>query len=421
MTRGFFGNAVYALSGVKLGEPSPSECAACPEGGAELCDKYVNEKYCALDPCNLGCYPQLDNKLRYVSCEACEQADCSAYFTEEYCHADTCNLGCTWENNVCIPGQDTLDAKRTFKICVTQETKVFVFNDRSKKVEDLPISIKFALNIPDTTPPPPVEKIDAVDHFFAEKHVLLKWKTSSADDVEKYLIYYRKGTQPITEITPDLQTSTAYLKDAVFGDFKETKLIDVELAQAKEQDKKPQYQATIYVEADKATRTGFIEIAKDKLYHLYGNLQDNDDDYFLYSISVPDHEEYAFAVVGSDFNNNIDSNIQEYVIKESIDDLPPDQVPLEELSYDTAGTITIRWKYIDKNADESLLEDWAGYKVYRRTDKSDPSTETLIDTITEKKDEYTEIYPSETGVYYAIIGFDEVPNEYKKATSFMYI
>ncbi len=86
-------------------------CEACPTDAT--CDRYVNQFYCDLDPCEKGCvsyYAKNDAAFEYSSCGLCpEEAECSAYVSQYYCENDACSLGCKWNVNSCIASDKIVD------------------------------------------------------------------------------------------------------------------------------------------------------------------------------------------------------------------------------------------------------------------------------------------------------------------------
>tara|TARA_Y100000310_G_scaffold324856_1_gene387286 strand:- start:4 stop:1599 length:1596 start_codon:yes stop_codon:yes gene_type:complete len=100
------------------GNEEYERCDVCPESG---CERYINQFYCDLDPCDLECvsyYSNNDGGYKYSKCDTCpEEAECSRYINQYYCETDLCSLGCKWEVNNCVDsGKDFEDPFESMNI-----------------------------------------------------------------------------------------------------------------------------------------------------------------------------------------------------------------------------------------------------------------------------------------------------------------
>jgi len=106
---------------------------------------------------------------------------------------DPCSLNCIWKENKCqeITQADKgqINSERLFGFCVLGNKEIPYYDEAEKKLEKKPVAIKFAMYIEDL-PPPPIEGLSVEDNKNAEHSVILKWKKSTAEDVDKYVIYY---------------------------------------------------------------------------------------------------------------------------------------------------------------------------------------------------------------------------------------
>ncbi len=95
-----------------------SSCDSCSSDST--CENYLDQFYCDLDPCNVGCvsyYEQVDVDYEFSSCGLCpEEAECNQYISQYYCEQDTCSLGCSWDVNSCIDSGETNVTKESLDI-----------------------------------------------------------------------------------------------------------------------------------------------------------------------------------------------------------------------------------------------------------------------------------------------------------------
>ena len=329
-----------------------------------------------------------------------------------------------------IDKQNDIDKERTFKICVEQDKKFFVYNEETKKVENLPIVIKFALNIQDNIPPPPIENLEAADVYFAEKYVILKWDKSIADDIEKYVIYYKPSNKKIGDVSTENYLNIKELSLEEIMKFDLYTLVDIDLNNREEKDGIANYEYVWYDKDNKKTYKTKSKVEKGKLYLLNKDIEHETDDQYLYALELDeDNINYAFAVTAVDYYGNENSTIKDSEIEKSIDDLPPARAQLVQVIYDVVNKkINLQWKKIDKNADGSPLkeEHLEEYRIYYEQADCKSIKPKIIKNIeagillgTASPSFTKETFDSpgfaeNTCYYFAITAVDKFLNEYKK-------
>ena len=312
-----------------------------------------------------------------------------------------------WIIGSCLPGMQIQPDAHRFKICITPKQNTPFYESGITAIR--PIHIKFAIDFVDNQPPEPVSDSDGVDYTFSENYILLKWKSSASEDVEKYNVYF-------TESTAELLDPAAYtgkvelpLADAAYADFTQIQLMDIDIRNSEIANKEVKYPTRLYNSIEEKSFNGKLVVGKNKLYRLQKDIDDPIDDYLVYALRLPEnHKKYSSAVTPVDDSGN-EGNIVRAQIVESIDDLSPEFPSISQLTYDPAGTITISWDDVQLNADGSLWEDWAGYMVYSAADPN--GAKTVLETISTRQASYSIIKPSTPDLYYAISAVDDDGNE----------
>lgn len=83
----------------------------------------------------------------FIKCGNCPtDATCDRYIDERYCNRDPCNLGCTWDGASCKKTTDITLNEKIFKFCVQTETKVLLYDKTTNTAEYKPITYKFAVD-----------------------------------------------------------------------------------------------------------------------------------------------------------------------------------------------------------------------------------------------------------------------------------
>jgi len=445
-SRGFFGSVVYDIFGVELNNPDLTRCAKCPDDAE--CENYINEEYCNLDPCEIGCYGQVDDEGKYVQCAKCPGLfECEhVYSTEEYCELDPCTNGrCNWVRGQCIgpskPDKKDIDEDRTFKMCVT-DGRFFVYDDELEQTKELDVGIRFAINIPDITPPKAIKRLEVKDKDIAEDSIILRWDKSLDKDISHYYVYYvefngANEEDKKQEFISNIKKGTKRIRIEGRDNSEWVVLNEIDLNNPKE-DKKASYNTNNgYIELD----TNVVyDVDEDFVYVLDAKLrqeEDNKEEPGKYAYdNLIDGKSYFVAITPVDIYDNENREIKVVVVDENKgeeddwpkDDLAPDQVNLEQKNLDYVVkeqmVILKYWERIDKNTDGSKNNDLKGYRVYYEDSDFDS-----IDGLSFKMDvvdNYAEVDVfgvttdmSNKGIdekeyYFAVVGYDEDENMYNK-------
>jgi len=445
-SRGLFKGVVYDIFGVELSNPDLTDCVKCPSNGK--CENYVNEEYCNTDPCDIKCYGELKDG-KYDKCAKCDGLlYCSHYTSKKYCELDPCGKdGCVWSGSQCteITGKiknNPIDTERTFKICAA-DSRFFVYDEDLRQSKEIPVGVRFALNIPDVTPPDPIKRLDVRDKDVAEDSVVISWDQNKASDISYYNIYYM-------EVADD-SLAEDYLRQQIEGEIAvenlknikvegrefEESLIEINLDEVKKE-KVARYSVNngiTYLELRKNVEYN-IEDSKNIVYVLDALLKEKEDNERLkdQKISVDyydlvDGKKYIFAVTPVDMYDNENKNIEVVSIVEVVDDLGPDVVGLKGPSYssiDLAGVplekIKLTWTLVDKNSDESDMDDFKEYRIYKQEGmcialqnglKGDIGDLDILKTTTDTQVEVTNLDLDFSKCYYfGVIGYDDKGNHY---------
>lgn len=101
------------------------QCKSCPDVD---CSRYIDQFYCDLDPCKLGCvsfYTNLGGTNEYYSCGACpDEAECSNYINQYYCEVDVCSLGCKWNVNKCEDSETRINGEDIDAMNILDKAKI---------------------------------------------------------------------------------------------------------------------------------------------------------------------------------------------------------------------------------------------------------------------------------------------------------
>ena len=94
----------------------------------------------------------------------------------------------------------SLKDKNIFRFCATKkDSKIMAYDEISSRLEEKPITIKFAAYIKEFKAPPPVKSLKAEDKLKAENAVVLRWSKvkkddgSEVSDLDHYNIYCSKS------------------------------------------------------------------------------------------------------------------------------------------------------------------------------------------------------------------------------------
>lgn len=210
--------------------------------------------------------------------------------------------------------------KTKFRLCATTKNNIQHFERESKKLVfvNKPITIKFAVMLVDTIPPPISEGLNVEDQISTGQSVIVKWKENPAKDVNKYKIYYSEEDFLTTQ-----KLDNVYTLELASPQPSQNSISDLDFSQA-----------TCEVEQDFFNRKvctytsssgDNFKVYKSTLYYL------SDTKEFFASIQIPDGINYYFAITAVDkYNNEIDilqpgklAYNKNYNVGVSIDDTNP--------------------------------------------------------------------------------------------------
>ena len=76
-----------------------------------------------------GKVPFFDENKIFNSCERCPSgAGCDRYIDERYCNLDPCNIGCTWDGFFCKSASEVKTESKIFKFCEVSGDKDYKFS-----------------------------------------------------------------------------------------------------------------------------------------------------------------------------------------------------------------------------------------------------------------------------------------------------
>ncbi|MFH2028190.1 MAG: hypothetical protein ABIJ08_03560, partial [Nanoarchaeota archaeon] len=382
-------------------------CTECKDIPGADCKDYNNELFCSIDPCNLGCYSELDNNMIYDQCNGCPgNAVCGDYANQEYCELDQCEMGCKWENGACrklLQGESkaNVERERTFKICITQQDKKFYVYDNG--FDKRPVKIKFAISFPDMTPPPAIMSLEAYDKLVGENSAVIRWDKSTAVDISHYNVYYKEIENKVLTTDEINNLDKENIKQELKQDIISNMLNPIRVSGIDNGD--------WITTADFNGNTGRllniymnnVQIGKDALYKYWIKINDvieNKDNkleknkvYYLKKVKdvkellyvldaqkrevddkvaavddaarnainyaeLKDGKTYAFAIVPVDVNDNANLEIEKVAVASLVDDLAPDTLQIMPDGYEpNTAKFRIKWLKLDKNTDGSVFED----------------------------------------------------------------
>ena len=367
----------------------------------------------------------LFGEKKFEKCDKCpiSGAKCEDYIDGRYCTLDPCNLDCVWKNNKCQEltksDIDKINNERMFGFCVLSDKELPYYNEAEKKLEKTPVAIKFAMYIEDL-PPPPVEGLFVSDNKNAEKSVILRWKKSTAEDIDSYMVYHSKNNfrdKSMEAIRADdkiIKKEVEYDENRLLM-FDFINLNNCELKRAKVDNK----------EAIKCIFDGGKLLEINKLYYI------KEADEFVYILNIAEENaNYYFAVsavdIGGSEVNNIDADQKLNIIQgKSEDDLGPGLVDFE-ISLESNKDLLFKWSEVASNlVDDYKLVDLSLYNLYYKgcnepTDMPLDKRESLAgDTINRISANLPHCGASNTYTYYFLIiakddennpklGFDEL-------------
>jgi len=362
-----------------------SGCTKCSNN--KDCGDYSDERFCIMDPCDIGCYSVVDKEGKYKECAKCPGLfKCGeVYFTEEYCELDTCTGGrCDWTGSQCIgpskpEEKQVIDEDRTFKICAT-DSRFFVYEDSLKKTKELPIGIRFALNIPDVTPPDPIERLDVKDKDIAEDKIILRWDKSDEEDISHYYVYYKEfeGVDEVVEkeeFIADIKKGMNRIRIEGRDESSWEEVVGLELDQVEEGKTASYNTDNGYIELE----TNVIyDVGDDLVYVLDAKLREEDDNKeepgrYAYD-NLLDGKSYFVAIIPVDIYGNENRDVDKVELIEVKDDLGPDVIQINNPSYSDMGLIggvpmkkiSLSWNEPTKNSDGSDIDDLKEYGIYKK-------------------------------------------------------
>ncbi|MBU0614668.1 MAG: hypothetical protein KJ601_01095 [Nanoarchaeota archaeon] len=235
-------------------------------------------------------------------------------------------------------GFESLFEQTSFKYCE---------NQGKAKIQN--ITIKFALELPDTVPPRPVVIEDIPDLLKNQNSVILIWQRTDEDDIEKFTIYWSDQ-----EFQDELLESTTIPKKIELETAKATPREDLELDCITPELCVCDYKPT----GGQLTKGNFYYVLKKNWYV-----------YVLEDPDLEDDKEYNFGITATDDYGNVIKKLNEAGATEnykkgiSKDDKAPKQIIPTYITSEDKLTWTAP-------SDTDLKE----YKVYYKT-----SPFTLID------------------------------------------
>ncbi len=270
------------------------------------------------------------------------------------------------------------------KVCVIDREREMTVYDvfEGKVVHDKNPVIKFAYEVRDDTPPPPLPEPKAYDALYKESSLLLKWEKSEAGDTEKYNIYYVAES----ENNPDhFSLATEFLDDhqvlIIPNAYPAPNKIekreislqgmpvnriegDIDLSTCKFDYTLRSCLYPVIAGAD----TSYLLLEDGTLYNFYSA----NHDYYVYILnSLLDAERYDIGITAVDkFGNEIDNDNDKIEVLRAADpedDLAPDIVEPISAMITTAGNLRLEWTPVRANLDRTYLDpsDLSGYWVYR--------------------------------------------------------
>ncbi|MDO8740218.1 MAG: hypothetical protein Q7J54_01445 [Candidatus Woesearchaeota archaeon] len=298
-------------------------------------------------------------------------------------------------------------SERQANFCVTNNEKKFLVYDKiADKVEEKNIVYSFAIDFGDTTPPPPIKNLEAIDQPKAQNSLILTWDKideKEANDIKYFNIYYTKNNIKETKIEnhnlKDERGDNVDKKEKIDAtEYEEISDIDLENCNYVKEG-----EPCVYDKYNKALEKGKL--------HLWG-------EEFIYILSgLDDGEKYNLAVAAVDFSDNEIDGVsagQELETAQGnvADDLAPGRVMMNTPIYDSATKkLTLSWLAVDKNYDGTNINDFNKYEIYKFT-----ALKTAIEPADLPIAALSDLsYPLDNlaaGTYYfAVIATDETPNK----------
>ncbi len=182
------------------------ECKKCSSLPKD-CSNYVNERYCAMDPCKLGCTPYytvafFTDRKSFSRCGTCPpNPKCSDNPTDIACNSN-CGLECYWEKGECRDKTASdlvrgFDPDRTYGICVWNKEKKLPYFIGGV-VEELSVTYNFAIALKGK-PPAPIKELNVVQFNHTDSEVLLYWNQSKEEKVKYYYVYAFGGSVDLNQ------------------------------------------------------------------------------------------------------------------------------------------------------------------------------------------------------------------------------
>lgn len=307
-------------------------------------------------------------------------------------------------------------SERQANFCVTNnEKKVPVYDKIADEIKEKNVVYNFAIDFGDTTPPPPIENLQALDQPKAQNSVILTWDKideKEANDIAKYYIYYAKK-----EFKVPTKIENHVLKDENNDNVKTT---PVDATKVEEEIENIDISTCTPKENELCVYNTGKPLKKETLYFWAKEKK------FIYILSdLEDNEDYNIAVTAVDFSDNeIDGVSAGQELKtaqgKAVDDLEPGRVEIKELVQDPlTKKITLSWLPVTTNYDGTKpINDLKGYEIYYKKITAAPNKISDLELkafITGK--ESNEFEPPDSGTYYfAAIAVDEVSEKPNKIT-----
>ena len=259
--------------------------------------------------------------------------------------------------------------KREYKFCVKSENRLPYYDPTKKKTEYKSLEYKFAIEFPDSIPPPAVQGLKAEDKQKAEASIILEFDAPNENGV----------------VVPDINHYLLYCSQTEFEkDDGEPIVAGIKIPQ---------------------------KIGANGREHIKVQAS------FCGDIRITDNQQYYFAVGAVDTGGN--KGPFKEVAAMSVDDLAPGTVGIEAESQSfgfmaqitsSADQITLFWKQPEKNEDGSDLDDFKEYWVYLSETEPDFSmcgAGCIIETST------SAAFPAEIGRnYYAAVAAVDANNNH---------
>lgn len=286
------------------------------------------------------------------------------------------------ENDNKIKTECKIDNKY-FKACAVGQKKMFGENPITGEIKEQEIVTRLAFKMLDL-PPPPLDGVEAFDKKSASNSLMIKWDESEAADVVKYAVYYS-----VDEFISKNLSECALCKKIEIEAVPKKTTDGMDLAQ------EPEFDKGVY---EYYYDGSFNEIKEGVLYHVKSDAEN----YYFYSLEVPENIGYYVAVTAIDAKGNEIDNVRQnqklergksYVQAESKDDIAPGRAT--QIVPPSPPDYLISWTAPEINIDSTLIDpnsrlDYVvvGYDEFG-----------LEDEITETGNEYLKLTESEYNTY----------------------